>query len=137
MTIISRLASKQIEYLLESNPKSVFEKRIVKEVILSSFHYRGQFVLCTLANLKIILRKINEFQLFIVGITTDIEEDIPLITFNVEDFSSEYTSVDTDWIKNAITPLLIEKEMVWLRFYVDIPEEQVKILALKTGIPFN
>jgi hypothetical protein len=134
MVYISRLACKQIEYLIANNPKSDFEKKILKEVLIKHFQNRGQFILCSLTNLNFLLQKINEYQLFVIGITTDIDEDIPLYTFNVEDYCTDFTTESTNWIKHAITQLLIEKKLVWLRFYVEIPNEQVEILILRTGI---
>ena len=134
MVYISRLASKQIEYLFDNNPKSDFEKKILKEVLIKHFTNRGQFILCSLSNLNLLLQKINEYQLSVVGITSDIDEDIPLFTFHVEEYYTDFTTASTNWIKHALTPLLIEKKSVWLRFYIEIPNEQVEILFLKTGI---
>ncbi len=135
MAEISRLAHKQMEYLFDSNPKAHFEKRILNDAIFFPFQKRGAFVLCTSSNIGEIIQRLNEFHLIVIGIQTDIEDDLPLHTFNVEDYSCNDSIQQSIWISEALADLLSEHKEVWLRFYIDITEQEVEILVLKSGIP--
>jgi hypothetical protein len=136
MTQISRLASKQIIYLFESSKKSEFEKRILSEVIYNGLQNNGQFLNCNEEVLDLIKHRFKEYNLSVIGIQTNVELDIPLYTFHIEDYYSEIYSDESNWIKNATLSLINKYRKVWLRFYVDISDEQIEILMLKTGIPY-
>jgi len=134
MAQLTQLANKQFSYLFEQNPKSNLELRIVKEIIYSGFRSRGQYVLCSIENIDLIINNINEFELSIIGIQTNIEEVLPLFTFQVEDYPSGTSAKCHVWIKNCLKPLFEKYTNVWIRFYIDIPDEEIELIIFKTGI---
>ncbi len=137
MAYLSQLAKKQFSLLFEQDSKLNFEKRVLEDFVYAGFEVKGQFVRCCEKNIHELVLRFNFLSLNVIGVQSNIEHDMPFYTFIVEEYIPHGLLFGSSWLIPALTNILLLYPDEWFRFYVDIQEEEIAELILRTGIPFN
>ncbi len=129
---VSMLANKKISYLLYKNPKCRFEIQIRNQLIYAGYQEVNGFIHCNLDTVWKIAYRAWFYGITIIGIESNIDQDVPFYDLCIEDYVDEIRNFGEDnptqWIITALMPVIIMHPDIQLKFYVDIPEINIPVL---------
>lgn len=131
-TKTTKLARKKLNQIFQLDSKTQFEISIRNSVLYGDLIKTSGGVLCTEPIVSEMCRKASDYGIDIIGIETSINTDIPLQVFAWE----EYAEYDDSpfWCTIPLLPLFSLSPELVLRFYIDIPVENLEHLSRITGI---
>lgn len=136
----TQLAEKKLENLLRPTPRNNFEIAIRSKLIYDRLPVNNGFVKCTADDIWKIAHRAWYYGISIVGVESNIDEDVPFYDFCIEDYEGNVQNFGehnpTQWIITATLPLVIKHPGIQLKFYIDIPDMNIPVLEKTTGIKY-
>ncbi len=134
---ITRLANKKLSNLVGTTQQSKFENAVCNLLIYQGLNLNGGFVLSNSEDIWKIAYRSWYFGATIIGLESNIDEDVPFYDFCIEDYVEEEANIEDDnntfWILAPLMPVVTKYPNILLKFYFDIPVTHISELDQTSG----
>ncbi len=128
----TRLAKMKLTNLIGKNAKREFETTLRSLLLYDGMTERNGFIKCTSEDVWVIAFRAWYYGINIIGVESDIDEDIPFYDFCVEDHVDDSNILGernpSYWIIKAVMPIVIKHPNLSLRFYIEVPKPNIPVL---------
>ncbi|MBK7966864.1 MAG: hypothetical protein IPK10_17470 [Bacteroidetes bacterium] len=122
---MSRLAEKKLLNISGINQQSKFENAVQNLLIYQGLNLNGGFVLSNSEDIWKIAYRSWYYGATIIGLESNIDEDVPFYDFCIEDYVTTEANFEYDnntfWILAPLMPVVTKYPNIQLKFYFDIP----------------
>lgn len=131
---VSILARKKLGQIFCIDRKTFFEISVRNNFIYKELLWIYSGVLCDAGAVNTIIERATVLGIEIIGMETSTETEDQLEVFVWEDY--QHLDQSPLWCKSALKSLFEKNPNPVLRFYINIPEENISRISELTGIPF-
>jgi len=135
------LANKKLNSFVGITAKNKFEIYIRSKLLYQNLPEKNGFVECTTQELWLIAYRAWYYGISIIGIESNIDQDVPFYDLCIEDYVSNVVNFGeqnpTQWILSAAFPIIQKHTGIQLKFYIDVPEINIAILEKTIGMNLN
>jgi hypothetical protein len=126
------LADRKVKSIFGTTAKFDFENAIRNKILYSGLHEKNGYVKCKPEDIWLIAYRAWFYGITIIGIESNIDQDVPFYDLCIEDYVDEIRNFGEDnptqWIISALMPVIIKHPDIQFKFYVDIPEINIPVL---------
>jgi hypothetical protein len=135
------MADKKLASFFTQTNESKLEMKIRSVLIYEGLNECNGFISCQAEDIWTIAHRAWFYGISIIGVESNIDEDVPFYDFCIEDYVDEVRNYGEDnptyWILTALMPVVNKHPGIQLKFYIDIPDMNIPVLAKSTGIAFE
>lgn len=128
----TRLANKKLNNFLHNNSKNNFEISVRENLLYKNLKVKNGFIECTVEDLWHVAYRAWFYGITIIGIESNIDQDLPYYDFCIEDYVEEVINFGeynpSQWILTALMPIVIANPGIQLSFCLDVPEMNIPVL---------